>query len=104
MEHVRNRTLVRHTPLHALGDQLVDILALSLEVTVLRVSARLHRAERAHAPVLLEALATSEDHLARGLVGPGEESPGHLRVRARRDRLRHITGGAKPAVADHGHA
>src|SRR5205814_9569038 len=49
--------LVRHAALDALRDELVDVLDVALEVAVLRERARLHRPERAHAAVLLEALS-----------------------------------------------
>src|SRR5436190_21667030 len=45
VEYVRDRALVRHTALDPLRDQLVDVLDIALEVAVLRVPARLHRAE-----------------------------------------------------------
>src|SRR5947208_17112607 len=68
VENVRDGPLVRHPALDAFGDQLVDVLDVTLEVTVLRVPARLHRAERAHTSILLEALPAREDHLAGSLV------------------------------------
>src|SRR3954469_19037983 len=80
VEDVRDRALVRHPALDPFGDQLVDVLDVALEVPVLRVAARLHRAERAHAPVLLEALTAGEDHLARSLVRTGKQPAAHDRV------------------------
>src|SRR5438067_2946583 len=47
------RSLVGHPALDPLGHELVDVLDVALEVAVLRVAARLHRPDRAHAPVLL---------------------------------------------------
>src|ERR671935_3310380 len=61
VEDVRDRALVRDTPLDALGDKLVDVFDVALEVAVLREAASLHRAERAHASVLLESLAAGQD-------------------------------------------
>src|SRR3954454_12958518 len=65
--------LVRDAALDALRDELLDVLDVALEVPVLREPARLHRAQRAHAAVLLEALALVDDDLARSLVHPGED-------------------------------
>ena len=45
--------LYGHAALDPLGDELVDVLDVALEVAVLRERAGLHRAERAHAAVLL---------------------------------------------------
>src|SRR5512132_4734507 len=103
VEDVRDRALVRHAALDAFGDQLVDVLDVALEVAVLRVPARLHRAKRAHASVLLEALATREDPLARSLVRAREQAARHHRVGAGCDPLRDVAGGVEPAVADHRH-
>src|SRR5205085_10842965 len=72
VENVRDGAFVRHPALNALRDQLVDVLDVALEVTVLRISARLHRAQRAHASVLLEALTACEHDLAWSLVRPRE--------------------------------
>src|SRR5438093_3761744 len=99
VEDVRDRTLVRHPALDAFGDQLVDVLDVALEVTVLRV-APLHRRERSHAVVLLEALPAREDHVARRLVGSREQSARHHRIGARGDRLRDVARRAEPAVTD----
>src|SRR6266542_1886997 len=51
------RALVGDAALDPLGDELVDVLDVALEVAVLRIAARLHRAERTHAAVLLETLS-----------------------------------------------
>src|SRR4051812_9924706 len=102
VEHVRDRPLVRDAALDALRHELVDVLDVALEVAVFGIAAGLHRAERAHAAVLLEPLAAREDHLARSLVGAGQEPAGHDDVRSRGDRLGNVTRGAEPPVADHG--
>src|SRR5436305_1255202 len=60
VQHARERALVCHSALDPLGHELLDVLDVALEVAVLRVAARLHRADRAHAAVLLEALALRE--------------------------------------------
>src|SRR5215208_1904877 len=65
LEHDRRqRPLVRDTTLDPLGDELVDVLDVPLEVPVLRERPRAHRSERAHAAVLLEALALDEHDVA----------------------------------------
>src|SRR5262249_53838854 len=61
MQHGLHRPLVRHARLDALGDELVDVLDVALEVAVLRKASRLHRAERAHAAEFLEPLALHND-------------------------------------------
>src|SRR5579859_6033264 len=86
----RERALVRNATLDPLRHELVDVLDVVLEVAVLRVAARAHRAERAHAAVLLEALALVHDHFARRLVGAGEHRAEHHRVRAGGERLRDV--------------
>src|SRR4029077_14359277 len=63
VEHDPDRALVRDAALDALGDELVDVLDVTLKVPVLRVAACLHGAERAHAAVLLVALALRDDHV-----------------------------------------
>src|SRR5262249_39292410 len=60
--------LVGNTSLDPFRYELVDVLDVALEVAVLREGARLHRSERAHAAVLLEALPLGDDDLAGRLV------------------------------------
>src|SRR5207244_3349554 len=57
VQNGRNRAFVGHTPLDAFRHELLDVLDVALEVPVLRERARSHRADRAHAAVLLVALA-----------------------------------------------
>src|SRR5581483_4429521 len=56
VQHAGERALVRHASLDPLGHEFLDVLDVALEVAILGEAARLHRAERAHAPVLLVAL------------------------------------------------
>src|SRR5215831_12604872 len=79
MQDRRQRALVRHASLDPLGHELVDVLDVALEVAVLRERARAHRAERAHAAVLLEPLALMQDDVAGRLVGAREHRPEHHR-------------------------
>src|SRR5947207_12553365 len=65
------RALVADAALDSLGNELLDLLDLALEIAVLRIATP-HRTERGHAPVLLEAFALDDDDLARRLVGTGE--------------------------------
>src|SRR5580765_2537269 len=95
-----HRALVGHATLDPLGDELLDVLDVALEVAVLRERAGLHRAERAHASVLLEPFALDEDDVAGRLVGAREHRAEHDRVGAGRNRLRHVAGVADPAVGD----
>src|SRR4051794_26235655 len=87
VEDVRDRALVRNSALDAFRHELVHVLDVALEVAVLRIAARLHRAERAHPAVLLEALPSRENHLAGSLVGTGQETAGHDHVSAGGNRL-----------------
>src|SRR3954471_4868422 len=73
----RERALVRDAAFDPLGHELLDVLDVALEVAVLGERPCAHRAERAHAAVLLEALALHEDDLARGLVGAREQRSEH---------------------------
>src|SRR5207247_10974136 len=104
VEDVRDRALVRHAAFDAFGNQLVDVLDVALEVAVLRVPARLHRAERAHTAVLFETLATGEDHLAGSLVRSREQAARHHRDGDCRNRLLKVTGGTKLDDPDHVYA
>src|SRR3954451_23437308 len=79
VEHVCDRALVRHAPLDPLGDQLVYVLDITLEIAVFRITP-LHRGERGHPVVLLEALATGQDHLSGSLVRPSKQAPGQDRI------------------------
>src|SRR6266581_1979194 len=98
------RSLVGHPALDPLGHELVDVLDVALEVAVLRVAARLHRPDRAHAAVLLVALAVRKDDVARSFVRAGEHAPDHDGVRAGRDRFGDIPGGGDASVGDYRHA
>ena len=81
------------------GTSLLDVLDVALEVAVLGERARLHRAERAHAAVLLEALALDEDRPRPGLVGAGEHRAEHHGVGAGGDRLGDVAGDVMPPSA-----
>src|SRR5712691_5383578 len=70
MQDRRERPLVGDTTFDALGNKLVHVLDVALEVAVLRERARAHRAHRSHAAVLLVALALVDDHLSGSLVRP----------------------------------
>src|SRR6266540_4438696 len=104
IEDVPHRALVRDAPLDALGDHPVDVLDVALEVAVLREPARLHRADRAHAAVLLEALALVHHDVAGALLRTCEERAEHRGIRAGRERLRQIAGRRHSAVCDQRHA
>src|SRR5437879_6068760 len=63
----RERPLAGHATPAALRNQLLG-RDVALEVAVFRVAA-LHRTERGHAAVLLEAVALVDDHVSRSPVG-----------------------------------
>src|SRR5437763_2706553 len=100
MEDRGERPLVRDAPFDPLRDELLDILDVTLEVAVLRKATRAHRAERAHAPVLLVALALLEDDVAGALVRARKQGPGHHGVGPGGDRLGDVAGGSHAAVGD----
>src|SRR4051794_12298733 len=104
MQHAGERPLVRDAALDPFGDELLDILDVALEIAVLRVTARLHRADRAHAAVLLEALALGEDDVAGRLFRAREHRAQHDRVRSGGDRLCDVAGRGDAAVRDHRYA
>ena len=72
-----------------------------LEIAVGRAAR--HRADRAHAAVVFVAAALIEKHLARALVGAGEERAQHRAIGAGGDRLGEVAGIFDAAVADHRH-
>src|SRR5437588_513318 len=79
VEDPAQRPLGGDVSLDPLGDELLHVLDVALEVPVLRERASLHRAERPHPAVRLEALALLEDHLARALLDSGERRAQHDR-------------------------
>src|SRR5690348_15327135 len=101
MDDVLQRALVRGAALDPLGDQLLDVLDVALEVAILREAARLHGPERTHAAVLLEALTLDENHVARRLLYAREQRADHDDVRPGADRLRDVARGREAAVGDH---
>src|SRR5690606_38900863 len=105
VDHRRDRALVGDAALDALGHQLVGAFArrriqleLVLEVPVAAAAA--HRANRAHAAILLERPALVEDDLARALVGAGKEAADHHRAAADGNRLGDVARVADAAVGD----
>ena len=83
VNHRRDAALVRDAALDPLGHELLGRLRVRIEIElVLEVAvaaAAAHRAERSHAAVFLEAAALVENHLARALVGAGEQAADHRR-------------------------
>ena len=104
MDHRGDAAFVGDAPFDAFRHQLLAAPRAAVEVElVLEVAvaaAAAHRADRAHAAVLLEAAALVEDHLARALVGAGEQVADHRRARADGDRLGDVAGEADAAVGD----
>src|SRR5262249_20176497 len=86
----RQAALVRDAPLDSLGDELLLLVDVALEVALL--AAALHRPERAHTAIALVAAALVQDDLARRLLGPGEERADHHRARAGGQRLHDVAG------------
>ena len=84
------------------GTSFSAALDLGLEVAVGRAAR--HGADRAHAAVRLVGAALVEEHLARRLVGAGEQRADHGAVGAGGDRLGEVAGILDAAVADRRHA
>ena len=80
------------------GTNLSMLLPGVLEVAVGRAFA--HRADRAHAAVLLVRAALEQDDVAGRLLGAGEHAAHHHGRRAGRDRLRDVARVADAAVGD----
>ncbi len=99
----QHRALVGHPALDALGHQLLDARGGILEVTVAGALGLGHRPQGAHAAVGLVGAALEQLHLARRLVGAGEQAAEHHRVAARGDGLGEIAGVTDAAVGDERH-
>ena len=97
-----DRAAIRHLPLDAFRHELHLVLHVLLEVAVGR--ALRHRAERAHAAIALVGAALVEEHLARALVGAGEQRADHHAVRPAGDRLGEVARIFDAAVGDDRHA
>ena len=82
------------------GTSLSTLVDVALEVAVLGVRAGLHRAERAHAAVLLVALAL-QNTTSPGLSStPASSAAEHHGVGARGDRLGDVARELDAAVGD----
>ena len=86
----RDRPLVRHLALDALGHQLQRVGDFLLEVAVGRAAR--HGAQRAHAAIGLVGAALVEEHLAGRFVGAGEQRAHHRHVGAAGERLGEVAG------------
>src|SRR5437879_4143626 len=91
MQDRGDRAFVGNAPFDSFRNELVDVFHVALEVTVTRRPARAHRAERAHAAVLLEPLALLKDHVAGRLIRSREDRSRHDRIRSCRQRLCNVT-------------
>src|SRR6476620_9464089 len=94
MNHRGDRALVLHAALDPLRHQLVAAAGVEIELVleVAVAAAAAHRADRAHPAILLEAAALVDDHLARALVGAGEEVADHGAAGADGDGFRDVAG------------
>src|SRR5258706_3805222 len=86
----RERAASGHASFDALGHELAELRDVLLPVAIARSLPHLHRAERAHPAIRLEASLIGLDHVARRFVDAGKESAEHDRVRAGADRLRDV--------------
>ena len=94
---VRQRPLVGHAALDALGHELLGVL---LEVAVL--AALGHGGEGTHAAIDLEGAALIDLHRARALLRAGEEAAEHHGAGAGGDGLGDVAGVLDAAVGDDG--
>ena len=109
VDDLSERAGVGHPTLDALGDELARRRAdggrgSGLGTRIAVGAEALHRAERAHAPVALVPASLEQLHLARALLGAGEERAEHHRPGAGGDRLDDVAGVRDAAVGDHRHA
>src|SRR5690606_6646451 len=83
----------------AFGDELAGaVLAVAVAGTLV------HRAERTHAAVGLEAAALEIDRLSGALAGAGEQRTEHDEVGAGGESFHHVAGVADATVGDDLHA
>ena len=94
-DDVGQRASERDPALDAFGNELFRA---RLEVSVL--AARVHRAERTHASVHLEAPALEDLDVARGLLRAREQTADHARARAGSQRLDDVARELDAAVRD----
>src|SRR4051812_15623656 len=104
VQDARDRPLVGNAALDPFRHELLDVLDVALEVAVARGTTRAHRAERAHAAVLLVALTLVEHDVARALVSAREQRARHDGVGAGRDRLGNVARRRHAAVGDQRYA
>src|SRR5262249_44419251 len=98
---VPERSLVRHSTLDTLRDELVGVLDVAPDVTCLRAPGAPHPPEPPPAPVLLAALAGGADPAPGRLVRSGQHGAEHARLGPRRERLGAVARGRDAAVGDH---
>src|SRR6266581_2406109 len=94
---------VGHARLDALGDEAALIDYAALEVAVLAVAALLHGPDRAHRPVVLEALPVGDDQFAGALVDARQQATQHDGVCTGSDDRHIILAGNAGAVIDSGY-
>src|SRR5712691_3139567 len=94
---------VGHARLDALGDEAALIDYAALEVAVLAVAALLHGPDRAHRPVVLEALPVGDDQFAWALVDARQQATQHDGVCTSSDGLGDIARVLDTTVGDDRH-
>ena len=99
VQHAARWSLIGHLAFDTFRHELQRVLDLLLEIAVGRAAR--HGADRAHAAIGLVGPALIQEHLARTLVGAGEQRAEHHAIGAGGERLGEIAGISDAAVGDH---
>lgn len=106
VDHRTERSPVGHLPLNSLGNELFIARDVSLEVAISGVrgflTATLERAERPHAPVVLELLTVDENKIPWAFVGPRKQRAEHDRIGPGDKSFGDISRILKTTVSNHG--
>src|SRR6266699_122487 len=94
---------IGYTRLDALGDEAALVDHVTLEVAVLAVAALLHSRNRAHRPIVFEALSLRDHQFTGTLVDARQQAAQHDGVGASGDGLGDIAGVLDTAVCDDRH-
>ena len=95
----RDRATVGDAALDTLRDQFHPVRDVLLEIPVRGAAG--HGPHAAHPAVRLVGPPLVEERLARGLVGPGQQAPGHDAFGPGGERLHEIAARPRAAVGDH---
>src|SRR6266487_3205652 len=94
---------VGYARLDTFGDEAALVDYVALEVAILAVAALLHSSNRAHRPVVLEALSMRDHQFTRALVDARQQATQHDGVGASSDSLGDISGVLNASISDDRH-